>query len=55
MIMQDKWKGGMKNWRFGANSSPYLGNSTIYGHSYNDRRNGMRKRSVDGAVSNDLE
>jgi len=49
MIVQVKWKGGMKNRRFSTDISLYVENDTRYGHrgSYNRSRIGTRMRSVE--------
>ena len=40
-------QGGTKKSRFSTNISLYLGNDTIYGHSYNGRPIGNRMRSIE--------
>ena len=35
MIVQVKWKVGMKNWRYSTNVSLYFENGKRYGHSFN--------------------
>ena len=35
MIVQVKWKVGMKNWRYSTNVSLYFENGKRYGYSFN--------------------
>jgi len=40
---------------FYTNKSLYIANDTKYRHNYYGRRIGTRMRSINGAISNDLE
>jgi len=48
-------QGDMNKWHFSTNISLYFENGTRYGHSYNGRRLGTRMRSIERAISNDLQ
>ena len=47
MIVQVKWRGGMKNRHLSSDISLYFENDTRYDHSYNGSRLGIRMRSIE--------
>ena len=54
MILQVKWKEGMKNWRYDQYLALFRKQSR-YGHSYNRRLIGTCMRSIEWYHFNDLE
>ena len=56
LIVQVKWKGDMKNWRFSINVSLYFENGTRYSYSYNGKTIVTRIYELSiGAIFDDLE